>query len=178
MSAIPNWIRPIFWWPPGGRPLPPGDEHDMIHQIRDDLGIDARSFRCSHRFEDLGHTDFRTDEKTWREHGCIIFSHYYNTAEWIAREPAAAFDGEVVAVYAGAGKSGLFRGDAFNHVAREVIKTAVHTREIRLIVATDAACEGLNLQRLGTLINAVCIGFVTVGYCCQTDGAMVKNRKS
>src|SRR5438034_10017849 len=26
-------------------------------------------------------------------------------------------------------------------------------RDIRLVVATDAACEGLNLQTLGTLIN-------------------------
>ncbi len=25
--------------------------------------------------------------------------------------------------------------------------------KIRLLVATDAACEGLNLQKLGTLIN-------------------------
>ena len=25
--------------------------------------------------------------------------------------------------------------------------------EVRLVVATDAACEGLNLQMLGTLIN-------------------------
>ncbi len=98
-------------------------------------------------------TEFRTDGKTWLEHGCIIFSQYYDTAEWIARELAKSFKGEVVSVYAGVGKSGLFRGDQFNSVEREVIKAAVRTREIRLVVATDAACEGLNLQTLGTLIN-------------------------
>jgi len=98
-------------------------------------------------------TEFRTEGKTWLEHGCIIFSQYFDTAEWIAKELAKSFDGEVVAVYAGAGKSGLFRRDQFNKVGREVIKTAVQTREIRLVVATDAACEGLNLQTLGTLIN-------------------------
>jgi superfamily II DNA/RNA helicase len=38
-------------------------------------------------------------------------------------------------------------------VEREEIKNAVKKREIRLVVATDAACEGLNLQTLGTLIN-------------------------
>ena len=32
-------------------------------------------------------------------------------------------------------------------------KKAVQERTIRLVVATDAACEGLNLQTLGTLIN-------------------------
>ncbi|EXH16771.1 phospholipase D-like domain-containing anti-phage protein [Acinetobacter sp. 1245593] len=98
-------------------------------------------------------TDFRTDGKTWMEHGCIIFSQYYDTAEWIAKELAKSFKGEVVAVYAGVGKSGLFKGEQFNNVEREVIKSAVKTREIRLVVATDAACEGLNLQTLGTLIN-------------------------
>lgn len=98
-------------------------------------------------------TDFRTDGKTWLEHGSIIFSQYYDTAQWIAKELAKAYVGEVVAVYAGVGKSGLFRGEQFNHVEREVIKSAVKKREIRLVVATDAACEGLNLQTLGTLIN-------------------------
>jgi superfamily II DNA/RNA helicase len=29
----------------------------------------------------------------------------------------------------------------------------VRAREIRILVGTDAASEGLNLQRLGTLIN-------------------------
>lgn len=98
-------------------------------------------------------TEFRTEGKTWLEHGCIIFSQYFDTVEWIAKELAHAFENEVVAVYAGVGKSGLFRGDQFNSVEREVIKSAVKTRDIRLVVATDAACEGLNLQTLGTLIN-------------------------
>lgn len=98
-------------------------------------------------------TEFRTDGKTWLEHGCIIFSQYYDTAEWIASSLAKVFNGEVVAVYAGLGKSGLFKGEQFNHVEREMIKNAVRTRELRLVVATDAACEGLNLQALGTLIN-------------------------
>jgi len=98
-------------------------------------------------------TEFTTDGKTWLEHGCIVFSQYYDTVEWIARELAATFKGEVIAVYAGAGKSGLFRGQQFNNVEREVIKSAVKDRDIRLVIATDAACEGLNLQTLGTLIN-------------------------
>src|SRR3546814_6726873 len=38
-------------------------------------------------------------------------------------------------------------------VWRDVIKAKVRSREVRLVVATDAACEGLNLQTLGTLIN-------------------------
>jgi len=98
-------------------------------------------------------TEFQSDGKTWLEHGCIIFSQYYDTVEWIAKELAKVLEGEVVGVYAGMGKSGIFLGEQFNSVERESIKAAVRTREIRLVVATDAACEGLNLQALGTLIN-------------------------
>ncbi|WP_041350739.1 helicase-related protein [Nitrosococcus watsonii] len=36
---------------------------------------------------------------------------------------------------------------------REALKRLVAEREVRLMIATDAACEGLNLQMLGTLIN-------------------------
>ena len=98
-------------------------------------------------------TEHRTEGKTWLEHGCIIFSQYYDTAYWVGAELAKSLPGEPVAVYAGAGKSGMFRGDDFASVEREEIKAAVKKREIRLVVATDAACEGLNLQTLGTLIN-------------------------
>lgn len=95
----------------------------------------------------------RTEGKTWLEHGCIIFSQYYDTVTWIASELARSLIDEPVGVYAGTGKSGIFQGDVFASVEREEIKKAVKTRSIRLVVATDAACEGLNLQTLGTLIN-------------------------
>lgn len=98
-------------------------------------------------------TQHRTEGKTWLEHGCIVFSQYYDTAFWIASELAKTLPLEPVAVYAGAGKSGLFRDDNFAAVERDDIKMAVKKRDIRLVVATDAACEGLNLQTLGTLIN-------------------------
>ena len=98
-------------------------------------------------------TEHRVEGKSWLEHGCIIFSQYYDTAFWVAGELARSLPDEKVAVYAGVGKSGLFRGEDFSAVERDDIKAAVKRREIRLVVATDAACEGLNLQTLGTLIN-------------------------
>lgn len=98
-------------------------------------------------------TEHRTAGRTWLEHGCIIFSQYYDTAFALGAELARTLPGEPVAVYAGAGKSVLFRDNDFASVEREDIKAAVKKREIRLLVATDAACEGLNLQTLGTLIN-------------------------
>ena len=98
-------------------------------------------------------TGHRTEGRSWLEHGCIVFSQYYDTVFAMGRQLAGLLPGEPVAVYAGAGKSGLFRSQAFAAVEREEIKAAVKDRSVRLVVATDAACEGLNLQTLGTLIN-------------------------
>ncbi|MDD5702594.1 MAG: helicase-related protein, partial [Dehalococcoidales bacterium] len=98
-------------------------------------------------------TKHRTEGKTWLEHGCIVFSQYYDTAYWVGSELAKLIPDEPVGVYAGAGKSGIFHGDDFASVEREGIKAAVKNHKIRLLVATDAACEGLNLQTLGALIN-------------------------
>lgn len=97
--------------------------------------------------------EHRTDGKTWLEHGCIVFSQYFDTVQSLAATLAASLPNEAVAIYAGAGKSGIYRGKDFASVEREDIKTEVKRRRVRLLVATDAACEGLNLQTLGTLIN-------------------------
>ncbi|CAN7233445.1 phospholipase D-like domain-containing protein [Pseudomonas sp. LjRoot277] len=89
----------------------------------------------------------------WRELGCIIFSQYYDTARWVAESLAALYPDEAIGLYAGAGRSRLYRqGDSVS-IERETLKRMVADRKLRLMVATDAACEGLNLQTLGTLIN-------------------------
>lgn len=98
-------------------------------------------------------TEHRTGGKTWLEHGSIVFSQYYDTVRALAADLAATLPGEPVGVYAGAGRSGIHRNGDFATVEREEIKAAVRRRELRLLVATDAACEGLNLQTLGTMIN-------------------------
>jgi superfamily II DNA or RNA helicase len=95
---------------------------------------------------------FLTD-RGWLELGCIIFSQYYDTAAWIAQTLSARFPAELIGLYAGADKSRVLRSGRARAVEREDIKKAVKDREIRLVVATDAACEGLNLQTLSTLIN-------------------------
>lgn len=90
----------------------------------------------------------------WLErYGCIVFSQFFDTTDWVARKIAERVPHEPVAVYAGAAKSGIYRDGGFTSVKRDEIKGAVKGRTIRLVVATDAACEGLNLQTLGSLIN-------------------------
>ena len=89
----------------------------------------------------------------WLEHGCIIFSQYYDTARWLADALATRFPDEAIGLYAGAGRSRLYqKGDSVG-IERETLKIMVAEHEIRIMVATDAACEGLNLQTLGALIN-------------------------
>jgi superfamily II DNA or RNA helicase len=89
----------------------------------------------------------------WLDRGCIIFSQYFDTAEWVARGLSSELPSEPVAVYAGLGKSGIWLRSDFASAEREALKDQVKQRKLRLVVATDAACEGLNLQTLGTLIN-------------------------
>ena len=93
------------------------------------------------------------EREKWRELGVIIFSQYYDTAKWVADELATRYPDEAIGLYAGAGRSRLYqRGDSVT-CERETLKKMVAEHEIRIMVATDAACEGLNLQTLGTLIN-------------------------
>ncbi|MCX7408760.1 MAG: phospholipase D-like domain-containing protein [Planctomycetales bacterium] len=89
----------------------------------------------------------------WLERGCIIFSQYYDSVKWLAEQLMADLPGERIAIYAGSGKSGIWQDGKFRSVGREDIKLQVRRGELRLLLGTDAASEGLNLQRLGTLIN-------------------------
>ena len=95
----------------------------------------------------------QSDGLTWLEHGCIVFSQYYDTAHWIATQLAAQDSNQRIGLYAGSGKSRIFYQGASAEAPRETIKAAVRDRTIGLVIATDAAAEGLNLQTLGTLIN-------------------------
>jgi superfamily II DNA/RNA helicase len=89
----------------------------------------------------------------WLEQGCIVFSQYYDSVLWLARYLSARRPEAPIAVYAGAARSGLLEGGRFSRCSRESIKARVQSGEVRLLIGTDAASEGLNLQRLGTLIN-------------------------
>jgi superfamily II DNA or RNA helicase len=93
-------------------------------------------------------------ERNWLErNGAIIFSQYRTTAEWVLEALCAAFPNEPVALYAGGAASFVQRGNDRRTASREQIKAAIQRGDIQLVCATDAACEGLNLQRLGAQVN-------------------------
>lgn len=89
----------------------------------------------------------------WRELGCIVFSQYFDSVLWLASQLTADMPEEEIGIYAGAHRSGIMHGGVFTGAPRELIKERVRKGEIRILIGTDAASEGLNLQRLGTLIN-------------------------
>ena len=89
----------------------------------------------------------------WLERGCIIFSQYYDTIEDLARFLTAHLPHEQIGIYAGGNRTGLMQSGTFTPAPREAVKAAVQTGRLRLLLGTDAASEGLNLQRLGALIN-------------------------
>ena len=92
-------------------------------------------------------------DEHWIERGTIIFSQYLDTAKWIAENLSKEFTGETIGLYAGGSQSGIFLDGAFKKKDKEVLKAMVKNRELRILVGTDSASEGLNLQTLGSLIN-------------------------
>jgi SNF2 family DNA or RNA helicase len=93
------------------------------------------------------------EQEKWLDHGIIIFSQYYDTARWVADSLAARYREAAIGLYAGAGRSRLYQLGESVAIERETLKKMVAEHQIKIMVATDAACEGLNLQTLGTLIN-------------------------
>ena len=92
-------------------------------------------------------------EEEWLRHGCIVFSQYFDSVWWLAERLAAELPAQPIGVYAGANRSGVMHDGDFTRCARDALKDAVRRGELRLMLGTDAASEGLNLQRLGSLIN-------------------------
>jgi hypothetical protein len=93
------------------------------------------------------------EAENWQQHGVIIFSQYYDTAKWVADELAVRYREEAIGLYAGSGRSKLYQQGECVGIERETLKKMVADHQINIMVATDAACEGLNLQTLSTLIN-------------------------
>ena len=91
----------------------------------------------------------------WLDRGCVLFSQYYDTVRWVGDELSKRpeLSEQPVGLYAGSNKSGIWIAGKFQRFDREVIKKRVKAGDIKLLLGTDAASEGLNLQSLSSLIN-------------------------
>ncbi len=109
-------------------------------------------YRVVHRLLTEGNPE--AEGQPWKKFGCMIFSQYYDSAEWLAAKLSKeALPDELIGLYAGSGRSAYYRAGDRQPAEREDLKRLVREGEIKILVGTDAASEGLNLQRLGSLIN-------------------------
>ena len=90
--------------------------------------------------------------QNWLERGVLIFSQFYDSAYALAEYLLKHFD-EPIGLYANSSASKLFEGGKVQSVNRELLKEKVTQGRLKLLIGTDAASTGLNLQRLGCLIN-------------------------
>lgn len=84
----------------------------------------------------------------------IVFTQFSDTMEYLREFLAGELSGMTVASYSG--KGGAYRDGSGHWVqcSKEEIKRRLRAKQVRLLVATDAAGEGLNLQYCGVLVNA------------------------
>src|SRR5690606_23594489 len=83
--------------------------------------------------------------------GVLIFTGYTDTMEYLRDALASAF-GAAVASYSGEGGA-VRAGQAWIPASKEAVTAALRAGTIKVLVCTDAASEGLNLQAAGALVN-------------------------
>jgi hypothetical protein len=94
-----------------------------------------------------------TTTKPWEKYGCILFSQYLDTASWVADSLSRKYPDKNIGLYAGGSSSCIYRNGEREPKEKNDLKKMVKTKEVTILVGTDAASEGLNLQTLGSLIN-------------------------
>lgn len=90
--------------------------------------------------------------ESWLDRGVLIFSQFYDSAYALCEYLAQHTD-IPIGLYANTSASKLFEGGQARSVDRTLLKEKVTRGRLKLLVGTDAASTGLNLQRLGCLIN-------------------------
>ncbi len=102
-----------------------------------------------------GSSEHQSATGPWLDRGCILFSQYYDTAFWIGHKLAGhnLVGSQTIGLYAGSGRSLIWENGSHRRADRDEIKAMVAQGRIKILLGTDAASEGLNLQRLGSLIH-------------------------
>jgi hypothetical protein len=108
----------------------------------------------------LGYVEQRKDpERPGRIRQMVIFTQFWDTLEDIVRRFRQVDAKLLIGTYSG-------RGDQYTHpetgrlvgTERDEIKQRFLRGQIDILVCTDAAAEGLNLQTADYLVNSICPG--------------------
>jgi hypothetical protein len=123
------------------------DERDRINDLLRriaQLGTDSKARRLKLELEACLADGFDS---------MIVFTQYTDTMDYLRDYLADQMPGMPVACYSG--KGGAWRDASSQWVpcSKEEIKRRLRDGQVRLLVCTDAAGEGLNLQFAGVLVN-------------------------
>ncbi len=129
-----------------------GDEKALLQRLRDHLAnhLEREDDPKFERVREVLNLEF--EGRKWIEHGVLIFSQFYDSAYALAEYLLKHFE-EPIGLYANSSASKLFEGGKVQSVERELLKEKVIQGRLKLLIGTDAASTGLNLQRLGCLVN-------------------------
>jgi len=88
-----------------------------------------------------------------REDGrtALVFTEYVDTMEYL-RDLLFTHYGIGVGCYSGSGGE-IWDGDKWKLVTKDRITEMLHQKKIHVLICTDAASEGLNLQAAGAIVN-------------------------
>lgn len=128
------------------------DEREILNLLRDHL-TRQMEIEGDPKFDRvLEVLQSRFEGTTWLDRGVLIFSQYYDSAFALCEFLAARIE-TPIGLYANSSSSKLFEEGKIQSVDRDILKEKVRVGALGLLVGTDAASTGLNLQRLGSLIN-------------------------
>ena len=133
MTAIDNALEALGFAPDG----PPAIEQDP----EDDARFDALSGLIEELLLLPGASDatpaFRDDERL------VVFTEYKTTLDYLERRLRGRYDDRVLTLFGSGGQGGMDDAD------RDRVRAAFNDpgSDVRILIATDAASEGLNLHR-------------------------------
>ena len=127
-------------------------EKEVLQRLRDHLTrhLEREDDPKFERVREVLNLQF--DDTKWIDRGVLIFSQFYDSAYALAEYLLRHFN-EPIGLYANSSASKLFEDGKVQSVDRMLLKEKVTQGRLKLLIGTDAASTGLNLQRLGCLIN-------------------------
>jgi hypothetical protein len=123
------------------------EERGRINELLRDiakLGTDSKARRLKSELESCVADGFDS---------AIVFTQYTDTMEYLRDYLADQLPGLPVASYSGQGGAWRDASRQWVPCSKEEIKRRLRDKQVRLLVGTDAAGEGLNLQSAGVVAN-------------------------
>lgn len=126
--------------------LEPVDPQEI--QYLEDL---LRQFENTGEDTKLSHFITTLRQELRQRESAIVFTQYTDTMDYL-RSALLQLYGSQIACYSGRGGE-LYQGGDWCVVAKEEIKRQFRDGEIKILLCTESASEGLNLQTCGVLFN-------------------------